>query len=807
MPPRKWALFFEERPPKSIRFGPLKDAIRAACGAAPTYIGLGEARPFVDFPSEQDARRAWNDGALEVHVGQRPLLLLWADPPKHFGRSRTGPARPQAQRGGGRRPLSSGDPPQRQRRPYRHILPRVEQAVLAPPVTHDGCGRRPDGGSLLSGEIRLTLEALTPLLVGNEQIPVDQCGLFETVVENDPAWRQAVGQLVDERKLRWRGRFSIGTGETRFAAVEGDDEKDSEDQAKKVLLPLRLDAEGRPVLLSGAGLLGMLRQAVGIVLDAPMHRVADQTYSYRPNAQFPNPQWSPYRLEPRPAIVKEVVDGLPTRIDIYRMQRPRFNAPGERLDVPYRGGIEGNREARRNPRSYLLAKAKPRRRDPFLHGSTESLRGHPQLPGEPVPEVVRELYRATLKHLSDDETGHISRRNPNSVSGVGSRLRSGWERGFEEGDLVYVEVEPDAEPGARIRSLGHHYYYRWRHLDTVRTRWAPAAGSSRSRWATRALLEPRDEELEGNEGLPAQLTGGRLLFGYAGELNSKEVAEQMAGRLAPNFAIEVLDRPEEERFLRPERRGLVSLRELGMPRPSAAEFYLHQDSARLEETLDDRLFLTYGDLPSADGSGPDDPPGELGGRKVYLHTTRAQAPNSDGTWLFEEDSTAGWLNGRASLARYVSTPGTRFRWTLRFRELRPWELALVLLVLCPDRFVEQLPEECHPADEAKTRFAHKLGHGRPLGMGSVAFRCERLAVLDPTDCLGELDLDGDEVRTAFRELRGLLAGRDLVSVKEWLTALRFDGSDWADYPRSGGEIYSWHTETRRDHLVRRRRGG
>lgn len=92
-------------------------------------------------------------------------------------------------------------------------------------------------------------------------------------------------------------------------------------------------------------------------------------------------------------------------------------------------------------------------------------------------------------------------------------------------------------------------------------------------------------------------------------------------------------------------------------------------------------------------------------------------------------------------------------------------------------------------------------------MGSVAFRCERLAVLDPTDCLGELDLDGDEVRTAFRELRGLLAGRDLVSVKEWLTALRFDGSDWADYPRSGGEIYSWHTETRRDHLVRRRRGG
>src|SRR5690606_39205524 len=57
---------------------------------------------------------------------------------------------------------------------------------------------------------------------------------------------------------------------------------------KSVLCPLRAPWGKRPVVTPGDSLKGLLRHELGALLGAPMERVAERSYSYRPNALFPN---------------------------------------------------------------------------------------------------------------------------------------------------------------------------------------------------------------------------------------------------------------------------------------------------------------------------------------------------------------------------------------------------------------------------------------------------------------------------------------------------------------------------------------
>ncbi|MBK8579480.1 MAG: cold shock domain-containing protein [Candidatus Accumulibacter sp.] len=140
--------------------------------------------------------------------------------------------------------------------PYRFVPVNVQHAATDKPVWHDGNG----GGDLLSGELLCTLTARTPLLPGNDRYKIKEAD---------------------------RGRLA-GWG---FPDLPDD---------KQIAEPLRLE-DGR-VVIPGSALKGMLRHSLGALLSAPMERVGERRYTYRPNLGHAD---SAMR-ECRPAVVSSV---------------------------------------------------------------------------------------------------------------------------------------------------------------------------------------------------------------------------------------------------------------------------------------------------------------------------------------------------------------------------------------------------------------------------------------------------------------------------------------------------------------------
>ncbi|MFO0946280.1 MAG: hypothetical protein U1D30_10085 [Planctomycetota bacterium] len=189
-------------------------------------------------------------------------------------------------------------------KPYDFVsLP--ENLTTSPPIWHDGTS----SAGRLSGEIRFELETLTPLLVGWER---GQVG------DNESDWPvppnlDGVSQLANK---------------------------------KSVLCPLRAPWGKRPVVIPGDSLKGLLRHELGALLGAPMERVAERSYSYRPNALFPKDA-GPF-LEARIAWVPK--DGVEMRpLDPNNSNGPSIRVP-VRLELP--GNLRYDRN--RNAPKYLL---------------------------------------------------------------------------------------------------------------------------------------------------------------------------------------------------------------------------------------------------------------------------------------------------------------------------------------------------------------------------------------------------------------------------------------------------------------------
>ncbi|MBX3185138.1 MAG: hypothetical protein KIT72_00020 [Polyangiaceae bacterium] len=121
-------------------------------------------------------------------------------------------------------------------KPYGFVaLPN--ELKTASPIWHDGTG----SAGRLSGEIRLELETLTPLLVGWERGQVGDGESDWPVPTNLPD----VGQLKEK---------------------------------KSVLCPLRAPWGKRPVVIPGDSLKGLLRHELGALLGAPMARTSADTF-------------------------------------------------------------------------------------------------------------------------------------------------------------------------------------------------------------------------------------------------------------------------------------------------------------------------------------------------------------------------------------------------------------------------------------------------------------------------------------------------------------------------------------------------
>lgn len=630
-------------------------------------------------------------------------------------------------------------------KPYGFV-PLPKELKTAAPIWHDGTS----SAGRLSGEIRLELETLTPLLVGWER-----------------------GQVGDH-KNDWPVPANLAG--THLV------------NKKSVLCPLRAPWGKRPVVIPGDSLKGLLRHELGALLGAPMERVAARSYSYRPNALFPNQQ-NP-KLIARIARVPDdgidmmalddktqvrvptMLELLPSnlRYDKKREQKANYYRFDDSNGASYRGG-QGAGEKLNSKRN--------------LH---RKLTANPNQPTETatLSSTVQNGYLATVRHLVDLDHGHFSERHPdvpNTVKGDDARkriLKAAKDEVFQPGDLVWVEWDTEHENDdgtkGRIVSLGWHYYYRWAYTDSVRR----TGGTLERRHGLFAL----DKEREKDGDAPRELSWVRRLLGYTGDnegsagVGEKDHA-QLMGRVFVNAGLEVVaeNDSDDARFLKP-----TFLKELGMPRPSAVEHYLKQPHYPESRPSDRAKLVTYGDAAGYDA------PGELAGRKFYLDRANAIA---------EDASDANKQNDRSTLALEASKPGRKFRFTVRFRDLDASELAAVLVALSPEQFKSVLGGT-HAAG-----YCSKLGYARPLGWGSVRIEARALLLLDETGDAPALKPEAD--------LNAWVTKHHLQTPmqNDWLAIHRRNHPGAADYPgardRDGNEnIYTFHTSLRAEHSRYRR---
>ena len=694
-------------------------------------------------------------------------------------------------------------------------------AVRDEPVFHDG----KESKDLLSGEILCSLRALTPLLVANHHYKAKQA---------TEARKRGNDIQLD---TNWNVRTSV-------------------DEKKTIMESLILEDR---VLIPGESLKGMTRHVLGAMLGAPMERVQDLSFSYRPNLGFADENQE--HIACRPAIVLEtkndnievgvfhkpysvvfVNDNALTKIKNHNINiKPltkidqtisgvELQDNGRRkkliaeenssadlrgyLYLNYRGGIDG---------TGILADA---------HDSGKKIYNHVLVKLEnyskiKLPEKVYNHYLDTQEHLADMQSGHLrqahpltEKMGPEKIKEASSAIKR--NKKLKKGDLIYVEVVMENNEPHRVVSIGRHFHYRQAYADTVAFRWTPAGMEPRK------ILSPVEEEKQrvnpnAEHSPPQKLTGPRLMFGYceskipkpyqrksqADNNDSRKNDEpyigkgdfqKLAGRVSFNMAVEQIEEGQD-RFLNPNKGYCVPLKPLSMPRPSAVEFYL--DQSKISKRKDAGKLITYGDLPG-DGLS-----GELKGRKFYKHQPdAAREPR-----CYEDSEPENTRSKISALARFVSKPGTDFKFKVRFRDLRPWELGALLFALQPRLIPEKAPDDWsrikqHARNAERQNgegplYANKLGHGRPLGLGSVAVNADRILFLDPDN--SALEEHQEKVDNAFKDALKVIAPMAENGVLEKLLEVQqYRGRTRYDYPRTNNKIHNWHTDLRRKHAKGRR---
>lgn len=381
--------------------------------------------------------------------------------------------------------------------PYHFISLKTANAVTDTPVWHDG----KDSKDLLSGEMCFTLKPLTPLLVGQWQYKAEEVKNGRR--ENDNIHLPFFDSPVNEKKA--------------------------------ILEPIRL-TDGR-VVLSGTSLKGMLRSSLSGLLSPPMERVAERSYSYRPNAQYQrnedfrcvrpaiitaaNPREIKVRVLSNATAVyfvrgnaEQSFKGIPIHERVAHVQGVTLdNNAGVRRHVVasnnasigagyyirYDGGIDGTGELHHGIRGGVTYHHVWVEEREYNAGTTHTL-----------PVDVISHYEKTLEHfLSDD--GLFAAGYPNNEGKARTHIKAIQQRWQDNrsdlvGRLIYVELE-----NGNINSFGHHYYYRWRYANTIRI----IKSSTTVRPALAPLLS---ETVETDETKipqpPSKLSAARLLFGY-----------------------------------------------------------------------------------------------------------------------------------------------------------------------------------------------------------------------------------------------------------------------------------------------------
>ncbi|WP_074202671.1 RAMP superfamily CRISPR-associated protein [Nitrosomonas cryotolerans] len=249
---------------------------------------------------------------------------------------------------------------------------------------------------------------------------------------------------------------------------------------------------------------------------------------------------------------------------------------------------------------------------------------------------------------------------------------------------------------------------------------------------------PREKQND-RDVAPECLTGARLLFGYVRNDEDtpigKGVFERMAGRIVPNHAVSV----GVPRFMgKKEKSYCVPLKVLGQPKPTA-KHYLNRN-----------------------------------GRKYYRHQPSVKTDND-----IAAQGEKAINSNQSTLARFICAPETQFKYTIRFARLQDWELGALLAVLQP----HQLAKNGNPID-----YAHKLGLGRPLGMGSVYIITDQIRLRQEKDTRFLENNDVEKHKTqALVALKDKLA-TNKIATQDWLTMHAYTDHGLLDYPRLKAKV-------------------
>jgi len=597
----------------------------------------------------------------------------------------------------------------------------------------------------LTGEIRITLKTLTPFLPGHYQYKITQ-------LQNDTG--------IDRNLY---------------------------DEEKNILEPLFLEGKtDSSVLISGSSIKGMLRHSIGAMFGSPMERVQEQKYSYRPNLGVIND-----KFKAKEAIIQSFNEDGSINIKIITTQ-----ARNNRGNAVFRENRKQN-HINYTEHDYTGGVDNGTRLNKTTNGTTQTYK-RAWLPenlddqNAVIPENIVNQYNRTQDELADMDVGHLSRRSDikSKSEKKSSRKAILQTKNLKVGQLIYVDIDQDNN----VVSFGHNFRYRWRYADSVRT----VNGNERE------IVKKQDAEEVDQQ--TACLTATRSLFGYVDDdtdnnetktnnlklgIGQKDYS-RFAGRIAINTAVEVLGDGDAllDRFVQHSDHYHIPLKPLGEPNASAVEFYLNQDEIQTHGYVN-----TYGDLPGVESSGV-----ELNGRKFYRHQPKAREK------AIYQAQGENIKSKHGTLARFICKPDRTFKYTLRFKNLRDWELGAVLLALNPDLIRQTNFLQNHQEELDNVVYAQKLGYGRPLGLGSVINQIDKICLLNSENITmgGATNQAKDYVQIFVNDAKNL-------PVEDWLKVMNYSASKDRIYAyptknvRGETTIYNYHTDIRKTHSENRRK--
>ncbi len=719
----------------------------------------------------------------------------------------------------------------------------------APPIWHHGANQNQE--ELLSGEIRCTLTNRTPLLVANEQVPVS---------ELEPALRQALQAKIhfekpDKKKVLYPSLAPSGA-----LLLPGESIKGMLAQVLGALTdsPLQRVNERsfsyRPNAHIGGNTGDRVIQAAALITEEAGNSLRvwpvfdlrklifckDNLDAALANAITKRTQISLGRENDGPLTwceaTKKIKQTVPDSWLRKTKQGRALNGDlGEYFILSYNFGLDkGGKLAKafigRNVLQHPAVMVRcdtvaglDRTVDPTDNERYYYCKG--QFPLE-VPASILANYRDTQSHIVDSKNGHLN-GHPNSTEGI---EKHGAPRATQ---LVFCEVLRPEElarlaqdpaalahefkerqgTGFEVISLGHNFRYRWRHLDST-TQASIGFDSQSKTWKTVPRAEMRSGPIV-RDLPPLTRLLGEFLEGSP------------AGRVSINDALERNSSDGKGRFLtgswqdNNQLEGLIALHPLTSRKPHFFPHHLNDADQAIGTQNDPLKLQSWGDglvrNVEPDGKTTWRLQGRAKntqGRSFYFH------PSADVDWdgkdraRFDLNSLMADPKGaprraelskllssdQSALSRWVRKPGGEFGFCVRFKNLESSELALLKAALDPTQYLND--------PGSAVEYLHKLGHGRPLGWGSVHLKIDETVLMDSNG----KPLGADDPRCQTEATNTLIRTEAAAALKRLMLQRQKDNGTPAPYllqrpegEQQGTDLTKFANHVRKRHLEGSRR--